>query len=82
MVYKSIGKLAENQSSSLEILVNYAAETFMNLAKPYFENFMEKLEVYGTRSEKWKPRILRKIPASQLPPVYGGNKDWKPLPFK
>ena len=62
-------------------VVNFAAETFINLAKPYFGNLLEKMEIYGTRSEKWKPIILRKIPPNQLPPTYGGAKDWKPLPF-
>ena len=64
------------------ISVNYAAETFINLAKPYFSDVLEKVENLGTRSAIWKPRVLRKIPANQLPEMHGGTEDWKPLPFK
>lgn len=53
----------------------------MDLAKPFLGNFLEKFEIYGTRAEKWKPKILRQIPATQLPPELGGFAAWKPIPF-
>ena len=61
--------------------VDYSAETFISLARPLSENYLEKLDFYGTRNEKWRPKLLQKIPGSQLPPKYGGDKDWKPLPL-
>ena len=63
------------------LVVNYAAESWLNLSKPFWADFMDKFEIYGTRSEKWKPLLLRKIAADQLPPKYGGSPDWKPLGF-
>ena len=63
-------------------LVNFAAETFINLGRPHFSHALVKANIFGTHSEKWKPKIIRKIPATQLPPKYGGTTDWKPLPFK
>ena len=63
-------------------IVNFAAETFINLAKPFIGDTLSRHEIYGTRVEKWKHLMLRKFPADQLPPKYGGtNPDWKPLPF-
>ena len=55
----------------------------MTAARPFLGNWLEKYEIYGTRMDKWKPIILRKIGADQLAPKYGGtNTDWKPIPFK
>lgn len=60
--------------------VNYAGETFINLSRPFMGTIFDKMEIYGTRSDKWKSALLRKIPQEQLPPKYGGNnKDWKPV---
>ena len=50
----------------------YAAETFLNLAQPFMGNLYDNIRVLGTRSEKWKPEFLRKIPMDQLPSHYGG----------
>ena len=61
---------------------NFAAETFTDIARPFLGNVLDKLEIHGTRSEKWKPALFCKIPQDQLPPKYGGNNnDWKPLPL-
>ena len=61
---------------------NYAAETFINMARPFIGDILENMEIFGTRPEKWKPLLLKKIPADQAAPKYGGtNKDWKPLPL-
>ena len=55
---------------------NFAAQPFVNIARPFLGNILEKYEIYGTRSELWKSALLRKIPKDQLPPHYGGNKYW------
>lgn len=60
-------------------VANFAAESFMNLAKPFVGQLLEKFEFYRTRSEKWKPALLRKISQDQLPPKYGGKEGWKPV---
>ena len=60
---------------------NYAAETFINIARPFLGSLLEKYEMYGTRSDKWKQALLRKIPYDQLPARYGGSEDWKPVPL-
>lgn len=52
------------------------------MARHFAGNLLDKIEVYGPQKEKWKPKVLSKIPASQLPRKFGGDKDWKPLPFK
>ena len=62
-----------------DILVNFAAENFIQISRPFMGTLLDKYEIYGTRAGKWKPMLLRRIPASQLPPKYGGNEDWKPL---
>lgn len=62
------------------LVVNFAAESFINVAKPFWADFLSKFQIYGTRGERWIPKLLKKIAASELPPKYGGsNKDWKPL---
>ena len=63
-------------------VVNFAAETFMNEVRPFVGSYLDKFEIYGTRIEKWKPRIFRTISADQLAPAYGGSSDWRPVPFK
>ena len=63
--------------------VDYSAETFLNLARPFLGEIANRFETLGTRIEKWKPRLLKNIPADQIPPKYGGtNPAWKPLPRK
>ena len=64
----------------IPLSVNFAAESWMNLVRPFLGTFLDKFEVYGTQSEKWKPKLLRHIPANQLSPKYGGSEDWKCLP--
>ena len=71
-------KLAKNALFSVK--ANFAAESWLNLARPLLGTFLDGFEVCGTQSEKWKPVLLRKIPASQLPAKYGGSKEWKCLP--
>ena len=61
--------------------VNFSAESFLQLSKPLWGELLSKFEIYGTRREKWIPKLLKKIDASQLPPKYGGSEDWKPLNF-
>ena len=64
------------------ILVNYAAETFINAMRPFMGSMLDKYEVCGTRMAKCKPMLMKRIGSDQLPPKYGGtNKEWKPVPF-
>lgn len=64
------------------ILVNFSAETFINTMRPFLGALLEKFEICGTRMEKCKPGIVKKIAADQLPPKYGGtSSDWKPAAF-
>ena len=61
--------------------VNFAGETLHNLARPFMGTLLENFEIYGSQSNKWKPRLLRKIPVSQLPAKYGGVEGWMALPL-
>ena len=62
--------------------VNFAAETFLRLARPFLGDILDRLEIYGNVKSKWKAALFRKIPQEQLPPRYGGsNKDSQPLPL-
>ena len=63
------------------IVANFGAQSFINIARPFLGNILEKFEVYGADTTKWKPNLLRKIPSSQLPLYYGGDKDYKPIPW-
>ena len=56
--------------------VNYAVETWLNLTKPFWGDFMAKIDVYGTEIAVWKPKLLKNIDASQLPPKFGGAEGW------
>lgn len=59
------------------ISANFAAENFLQIVKPMVGNLLEKCEIFGPKKSQWLPKIARKIPVSQLPPWYGGKKDWK-----
>ena len=61
--------------------VNFVGETFMSLSRPYMGTLLNNMEIYGPQSNTWKPRLLSKIPANQLPPKYGGHEGWKALPL-
>ena len=53
--------------------VNFSAETFINTARPFLSNYLDKFEMYGGHVAKWKPRIMKKIAGDQLAPKYGGT---------
>lgn len=36
--------------------------------------FFSKMEVFGTNKQAWQPKVLKEIPADQLPKEYGGTK--------
>ena len=61
------------------VLVNFAAESWLVLARPYLGTWLDVFDVYGTQSKKWKPKLLRHIPANQLSSKYGVSTDWKCL---
>ena len=52
---------------------NFAAELFLNSARPFLGSLFEKMEVYGTQRDRWVPRLLRDIPENVLPKAYGGT---------
>ena len=64
-----------------KIPANFGAETFLNIARPFMGNILGKFDIYGTHNKKWKPMLLRKIPARSWPVRYGGVKEWTPIPF-
>ncbi|CAG7822865.1 unnamed protein product [Allacma fusca] len=63
------------------INANTLVEQMLILVKPFMGKFLERVEVYGTKSEIWKPLLLRRIPRSQLPLAYGGTKKFRPVSF-
>ena len=81
-IYQHFAAATGDEKEDFEnISVNYAAETSLALAGTFLGDIRDRTDIYGTWSEKWKPMILERIPAGQLPPKYGGSKDWKPLPL-
>ena len=52
---------------------NFATQIFVNIARPFLGDFAGRIEVHGNVKERWIPRLLRRIPADQLPPQYGGD---------
>ncbi|CAG7683504.1 unnamed protein product, partial [Allacma fusca] len=66
---------------SYGFLINVAtvSKQFVNLMKAFMANIFERVEVYGTNSKIWIPRLLRKIPRDQLPLKYGGIASNKPV---
>ena len=62
-------------------VVNFSSETFINMARPFMGALLDKFDFYGPQKSHWRARLMRKIPADQLPPKYGGVEGWKPLPL-
>ncbi len=45
------------------------------MIKPVFhKDTIEGLRIFGQDKTEWIPALLKEIDASQLPPVYGGNR--------
>ena len=69
-------------------VANFLAESVVNLSRPFMGSVLDKFELYGTRKENWIPKLVKKLPADQLPPDFGGNKNHEPVyafpwsPFK
>ncbi|CAG7824275.1 unnamed protein product, partial [Allacma fusca] len=61
------------------INANPLAYQVVILSKPTAGNFLQKMDIHGTNSQSWIPKIQRMIPQDQLPPAYGGSSDFKPL---
>ncbi|CAG7828076.1 unnamed protein product [Allacma fusca] len=79
---RSLGKLEKvYKEFAYGYLLNSTplVDQVINLAKPYMGKFLERCEVYGTVSRTWIPKMLRKIPRSQLHSAYGGKKDFRPV---
>ena len=58
--------------------VTYAAETWLDLTRPFSGALIERFESFGTESWTWRPKLLRYMATSDLTPEFGGNKDCKP----
>ena len=46
---------------------NFAAETFLNIARSFMGSLFENIEICGTRKVKRMPALLSRIPQDQLP---------------
>lgn len=51
-------------------LANFAAQTLINIARPVMGTVLQTAEVYGTRKEKWLPKLLKKLPREVIPKKY------------
>ncbi|CAG7823198.1 unnamed protein product, partial [Allacma fusca] len=69
----------ENLAYGFIINANAVAEEILYVAKPFWANMMERLEIYGTDPHKFIPQILKYIPANQLPQAYGGYREFAPV---
>ncbi|CAG7829619.1 unnamed protein product [Allacma fusca] len=77
--FSKLQRVAGQLSYGYIINANHITEQFISMAKPFAGNFLERVEVYGTKPKNWIPKLLKKIPRNQLPPAYGGNVDFKPI---
>ncbi|CAG7719489.1 unnamed protein product [Allacma fusca] len=59
--------------------VNFVAEKLLTILKPVLGQEFEKFMIFGTNANQWIPRMLKKIPRSQLPEWYGGKANFKPV---
>ena len=58
---------------------NYATQVAIQLARPVAGRLMERVEVFGSNKEKYKPILRRRFPPESIPPWYGGSNDFKPI---
>ncbi|CAG7733279.1 unnamed protein product [Allacma fusca] len=65
--------------ASFIVNMNYFGEVVLNLMRPILGKALEKVEIYGTNSNAWIPKMLKILPQNQLSAKYGGNKDFKPI---
>ncbi|CAG7821955.1 unnamed protein product [Allacma fusca] len=65
--------------SGYVVNANSIFESFWRLGKPLLGRISELIEIHGTNADKWKPVLLHKIPADQLPFRLGGSKDHQML---
>ncbi|CAG7823944.1 unnamed protein product [Allacma fusca] len=73
-IASKFSKLEKHLAYGFFINLNYLAERTYEVARPLLGSLVERVEVYGTNSAKWIPKLLRALPADQLPPWYGGPK--------
>ncbi|CAG7723370.1 unnamed protein product, partial [Allacma fusca] len=55
------------------------AHQLLNVAKPLVANLLERFDIHGKNSNRWRTELLKRIPRSQLPLALGGSKDFKPV---
>jgi hypothetical protein len=68
-------KCYKNYAYGFIVNANPIVHQLIEMAKPLMGNFLARTEVYGTIPSRWIPKILRKIPPTELPPAYGGTKN-------
>ncbi|CAG7720871.1 unnamed protein product [Allacma fusca] len=78
-LFSKLQRVAGGLSYGFILNANHITEQVINMAMPFAGNFLERMEVFGTKSEKWIPKLLKTIPRNQLPPTYGGNVDFEPF---
>jgi len=69
----------DNLAYGYFVNLNSVAETVLNLVRPVLGTTMERMEIYGSNSAKWVPRLLRNIPREAIPEKYGGVSNFTPL---
>ena len=52
------------------VTANFAAQTFLNIARPVIGTVLQNAEIYGTQKDKWLPKLLKKVPKEVLPEEY------------
>lgn len=72
---------AFRESMKLGIIINgnYIFTTIWQLMRPILGANVYKIDVFGSNSERFIPRLLKVFPKDQLPSWYGGTKDHKPV---
>ena len=58
---------------------NFAALQGVAIVRPFLGRLMEKVEIFGTQKEKFKPILRHTLPPQSIPAEYGGSIDFKPL---
>jgi len=77
--YQFKNMIARNFGYVMAINTNAVAATVINAIRPILGEVFERIEVYGTNKDKWQPELFKRIPRSELPTWYGGDKEYKPL---
>ncbi|CAG7817319.1 unnamed protein product [Allacma fusca] len=58
---------------------NYVAKLAVDVARPVVGALLERVEIYGSNKNFYLPKLLKRMSIKNIPPWYGGSKDFKPL---